>query len=965
MNENYISENNTSNDYIFCIYDKCLKIPEIMYTYNPLNSDIIYRCDFHNNKEIKHIDITEFLEKSSKIKCSECKLNINYEFLHYCKQCKSVFDFYCSTQHEKDYKHDIIQTTKHCLFNDCLVHNKPYIFCCINCNQFLCNFDLTHHQENGHNVVAIIDYLNNNNDQNRINSTFKKQKEILEKIKMINNKFIDSLEKDILIKQRIINNKEKNKYNFQANLNYNCLEVNNNKKYEELLEYIITKEDIIEEKKGSLDKESIIHRALMLLYYSMMINTNQKFNDSLIDSLENIIKKIKGNNQLIKEDNRSVKFKTNFVDLQKSKEINYESTKDKKYDSPNSNIKNCNRININKSKEKVNASNKNSLYEYSPNSCNIFQKILNSINKNNKNDNNDNENSQKANINIKNASFSINNKNNSDDKNRDINKIKYNSNINSNLNNNNIKNINDIFSKNIYYCDSINHSPNKSNSNIIINNNNSNILKDKSQNINISLNNNSNKILNFNNNIKINISNSNKEFESDNSSINKNSNDQKNGINEKINKNIESIFNMIILSSGNIALSKKEAVEIYDFKKLDLSGNNIIKFNDQKIKENNCLIQRINLAKGKRIGYVFEFPDKTLLCSTFSRIFRIKLLNNDLSHDIIGIIKLANYESPTKLISLGNSLLIVLSELKNSCYLKAFIKKEENNKSDISESNLNNSIDVDESSYKDSGDQLSNDIGDVPPIGNGLFSKKSIEVDESFKLYPSKNLNKDRKLLLSIEEIKKNKNDEYLYEFICTSNEIYNRGEDKMDFYGVKEIGNGKLYFCKIKTIKNISCSIHVNSICQLNDKYICVGLQNHDLIGQISGFAIVDIYTREICRVIRDDEINSLYFIKDRKLLIASMEVRDAKKNFFMTKIYKIGNNRNDKGEEEIDFKSIYNYKNEHHDNISTVIEFKSFCIRLIMDEKEKKDKNKQQIIIATSSHDSSIEVLKTFIDN
>ena len=93
-------------------------------------------------------------------------------------------------------------------------------------------------------------------------------------------------------------------------------------------------------------------------------------------------------------------------------------------------------------------------------------------------------------------------------------------------------------------------------------------------------------------------------------------------------------------------------------------------------------------------------------------------------------------------------------------------------------------------------------------------------------------------------------------------------------------------------------------------------------------------------------------------------MEVRDNINKFFMTKIYKIINNRNDKGKEEIDFKSIYNYKNEHDDNISTIVEFKSFCIRLIMEEKEQKDADKQQIIIITSSHDSTIEVLKTFIE-
>ena len=929
-----------------------------MYTYNPLNSDIIYRCDFHNNKEIRHVDISEFLEKSRNIKCSNCKFNINYEYLYYCKQCKNVFDFYCSKKHETNYNHNIIQITKNYLFNNCLIHNSPFFYRCINCNQFLCKFDLINHQKNGHNIVEIINSLNNNKEQDRINSTFQKQKEILEKIKLINNKFIDSLEKDILIKQRIIYNKEKNKNNFQANSNYNCLEIKNNKNYEELLENIINKEDNIEKKECYLDKESIINRALILLFYSMMINTNQKFNASLIDSLENIIKKIKENNLLIKEDSRNVKSKNNFGDLIKRKEINYESLNTQKQEFSEKDIKSYNKINIDKKRQisdyfNINDSERKGS-EYIQNNSIMPYLLLN-------NNNNIYEIKQKTNINIKNNNISINNKINNDENNQDKSKIKYNSNINS------IYDINNISFKYSSFKDSnIKDSPNKSKSNNIINNN----IKDKIQNINNLFNDNSNKIINSNNNI--NISNKNEESESDNSSnnlIHKNSTDRKKSINEKINKNNESIFNMIILSSGNVALSKKEAVEIYDFRKLDLSGNNIIQYNDKQIKDNNCLIQRINLAKGKRISYVFEFSDKTLLCSTFTKIFRLKLLNNDLTHDIIGIIKLANYELPTKLISLGDSILVVLSELKNSCYLKVFIKKEEkeeNCKSDnISENNINNSIEIDDSSNKDSSlDHASFDIGDVPPIGNNLFLKKNIEIDENFKALPYSNLNKDRKLLVSIEEIKKNKKDDYIYEFICTSNKIYNKGEDKIDFYGVKEIGNGKLYFIKIKTINNISCSIHVDSICQINDNYICVGLQNHDLNGQISGFAIIDIDTREICRVIRDQEINSLYFIKDKNLLLASMEVRDVKKNYFKTKIYKIINNKNDKGKEEIDFKNIFNYQNQHNGNISTVIEFKSLCIRLIMDENVQRDINKQQIIIATSSHDSTLEVLKTFIE-
>ena len=145
------------------------------------------------------------------------------------------------------------------------------------------------------------------------------------------------------------------------------------------------------------------------------------------------------------------------------------------------------------------------------------------------------------------------------------------------------------------------------------------------------------------------------------------------------NKSIKPIYNMIILSSGNFALSVKEAIEIYDFKKLNLSDKNNMIYNNEKIIENNCLLQRINLTKGKKINYVFEFPDNTLLCATFSKIFRIKLINDDLSYKILGILKLGNTELPTKLISLGDSFLLILSELKSNCLIKVFKKKSSNN----------------------------------------------------------------------------------------------------------------------------------------------------------------------------------------------------------------------------------------------------------------------------------------------
>ena len=61
---------------------------------------------------------------------------------------------------------------------------------------------------------------------------------------------------------------------------------------------------------------------------------------------------------------------------------------------------------------------------------------------------------------------------------------------------------------------------------------------------------------------------------------------------------------MIALKTGNIAISRKEAIEIYNFKYLNFpEGKNFIRNNDYI--NNHCLLQRINLVKGKHISFFF------------------------------------------------------------------------------------------------------------------------------------------------------------------------------------------------------------------------------------------------------------------------------------------------------------------------------------------------------------------------
>ena len=1037
MNEINLSKNTAINDKIYCIYDNCINIPEILYSYNPLKSDILYRCNFHSNKkDIEYINLSEFLQKSSNIKCFECQLNITNDNLYYCKVCKNVFDFYCSMGHINIQGHEIISINKNALFNNCLDHKTFFSYYCAECNKSLCNnCDISFHKNLNHNLIKIVSNLNNKKYKDELKSIFNMQKIFLEKIKKINNKIFQSLENDIEIKQRIIENNETNIYNYQSNSNFNCLEIKNNNKYETLLKYIINKEEEIENDNNNIDKETFLNRILSPLYYSMMINTNISFNNSLMEILEKNIKKINDNiknninekcysqinnhininddinyiiqmkkgKEVIKKDNQiSNIFNNNFnINNNNCHNLSLESYQEKKISDNNKNIiKNSNISNLNifadkyldnklDNNKKLKSSEEKIFNTYLSNKDNFFFDSKN-ININNIDYDNSKikinnifEDGNENNFKISNKNFEFLQNNQSIQNNLNINNfnINYNSQYNSISKDNNIgiksphniqKNIPNNSPNNIINIKNIKENLNNSNNELnIINNNNINQnISFNDKNINLS---NSNNFINSNNEsesifskpkIKENKNETHKKHKDKKLEAQNNCNNEKE-LNKK-NKINNSIFNMIILSSGNYALSMKEAIEIYDFRKLNFSEENNKIYKNKQIKESNCLLQRINLVKGKKISYVFEFPDKTLLCATFSRIFRIKLTDNDTSHYIIGIIKLNNYELPIKLISLGDSILVALSEIKRYCNLRVFIKNNNtinniNSNNDLlDDNNINNSFCSSDNNQNNSFDCSSNDFSDVPPIGNSLFVKKDINIDKTFELI-QKNINKDKKLLLSIYEIKKNINNEYLYEFIATSNKIFDLGDNRIEFYGVQKIYNGKLYFTKIKIINNISCSVEINSICQIKDKYLCVGLQNHDLKGQISGIAIIDIFSRDICRIIRDQEISCLYFSEEKNILFASMECRDIKQNYFMTKIFKIIKNVSDKGKEEIDLKKIYEYRNDYISTISSILEIKTLCFKLNIEKKY----ISEDIICVSSSLDSNLEIIKITNNN
>ena len=115
-----------------------------------------------------------------------------------------------------------------------------------------------------------------------------KQRRLLTKIKDMNSRLIESLENDIIIKERILENYENNICNYQSILNFNNFELIKNEKYEKLLDDIINKYNEYEKNsKNIISEEIFINTILSPLYYSMMINGNSKYNENIIKFLNN------------------------------------------------------------------------------------------------------------------------------------------------------------------------------------------------------------------------------------------------------------------------------------------------------------------------------------------------------------------------------------------------------------------------------------------------------------------------------------------------------------------------------------------------------------------------------------------------------------------------------------------------------------------------------------------------------
>ena len=932
-----------SDKYIYCPSGICANIPEIHYSSNPLKTEFQFKCKCQNNNNINIMNLEEFLEKSTRLKCFICKRKLLNDEMIYCVECKKIVDNPCLEYHHKNTNHSrYLQLNKN-IFNYCLEHKFQYIFRCMDCNQSLCEkCNFSSHDNNGHELEQIKKFALKQNVLDKIKSNFEKQKKYFERIKVINNNMMKNLENDIEIKERIINSAILNKLDYTSILNMNNICIQNNEKYEKLLDDIFTeKEGKTQNESNNKECDDYIDNYLSVLYYSLMINKEKTINDSLISDLEKKVSSLipplinpnknseNINNLFPKEDmynyNMFNNSKNNFSTSIISNQI---------YNSDIHSINNFNQYPQIDYLSNVNSFNKYKLmYPQLKTDENNINFIYAQNNPNQIFDSNENDYSKfnlSLNNNINNLSTPINkHKNNSSEykkSNDKNNKLKSSTNsLSQTSSEKNIDNKNSKKMNTTTHTKSRKKQPKKT---------------PKNEDSNVS---------------------------SENQDIYSEEGSKKEGV---IKKNNNYINNMIILKSGNVAVSIKEAIEIYNLRQLNFSGANCFYNND--LIQNNCLLQRINLVKQRKISYVFQLLDETLLCATYTKIFRIKLTNHELNYEIMSFLQLGLSELPTKIISLANSFLVILTEQKMNCNIKIFHKIDdiENASNNLAENRINESNkEINQSKANSENNSIvNNNCSDVPAIGNcGLYvNKKTYDEDTSFELI-NKNINEYKKLWVSIHPIERkdnvnnicDENGNYLYEFIATSNAVFDLGKNKVAFFGIKKDRKGDYITEKIKEINGLSCSAEADSICQINEKYLCIGLQNHNLNGQISGFVFIDINKREISRIVTDQEISCVCYNEKNNLLFASMEVRDPKRNYFSTKIYNVIQNKGDKGDEKIELKEIYKYRNNHTDTISSIQHITCSYFKDNIEEQNILD----NIIFTTSSKDSTLEVVKAGI--
>jgi len=308
-----------------------------------------------------------------------------------------------------------------------------------------------------------------------------------------------------------------------------------------------------------------------------------------------------------------------------------------------------------------------------------------------------------------------------------------------------------------------------------------------------------------------NIINENEEYVNDNDNSN-NINDMKKILNRI--KSLSKIFNYFENTSHNImSINKtKTVLEMSGVNNMCIlkNGNlcfssdfgvvNIYKYN-KKI-NNFEIINKLKPLKNNIINYITQLSNDLLLCCSKKLIIG-KLINND-----------KEYEIYQNIDEFDNFIIVKVIELTNN-YLVTY----------------------------DRGFQIS--------VFKPLLNQNPIQ----YQLIYNK-INKGEQIY-SLLALPNNNNNTNNIQYISTSNTFSSNGNSCLRFY------SSEINYNILDTIYDINCSRFVDSVLMINDKLLCIGVQDNSF-SSLNGIALVNINTRQIVTFIEEQFPTAIYKLKN-----------------------------------------------------------------------------------------------------
>ena len=358
------------------------------------------------------------------------------------------------------------------------------------------------------------------------------------------------------------------------------------------------------------------------------------------------------------------------------------------------------------------------------------------------------------------------------------------------------------------------------------------------------------------------------------------------------------IYSLIVLNTGNIAVGFSNGmIKIY---KTELGNNN-----------NLPILLTIEKFKGRRINCLHQLKDRTLLCCTYSKIHHIELKESDTKYTYLGTIKLSSYEIPKKIIELGDDLIVSLGEKKkkkeNAIKIKSILKIFKYNRNE----DLNDLESVDSLSSVSSWESI---FSNEEQIEEEEDENKYQFADSKIIIY-KKNKNLENLFLCTIFGTKTS-SAQQSFQFVASSNSLYEGGENKLVFYGIMKDPEKKrdyVTYIENEKIDKIPCSKDVDSICFIDKDKIGVALQNFKG-SDFYGIAIIDVKKRNLIKIIKGLAIGIIKFNR----------INNKRNIFFFT--------NNSKDIKKLDAFGLYEYNENknliQYDDNNAICSLKKGCI-------------------------------------